>query len=386
MGMRFIMNDHRPPDTFVESVKAALENLYDFPSLNRHPLASATFHEPGGYRLRRELISAIESLNPGAKVALNSSAARVYNLLKMHFVGSMTLQEVANDLGISLRQAYRDLRHGCESVAEILWFSRSSTSIPSAYSVESEVERLDCTLIPADVTAMFDAAVKAVRPLAERQGLTLNVQSQPVTLLTNPVAVQQTLIHLLSQAVQQASPGTLDAHLTKVNDDACLEIVYTPQNGDELRIEPVIQAFIRQFHLQVTQDWHTDTRRVRLKIPVHGPTVFIIDDNEGLLDLLQRYFTGQPYNVVTVSSSLEALPQVETLQPDAVIMDLMMPEMDGWELLQRLRANPATHHIPVIICSVIRDPALAYSLGASLFITKPVERESILNALKTVGL
>jgi CheY-like chemotaxis protein len=66
-------------------------------------------------------------------------------------------------------------------------------------------------------------------------------------------------------------------------------------------------------------------------------------------------------------------------------MDLMMPHMDGWELLQRLKLAPPTHTIPVIICSVINDPELAYSLGANHFIAKPLNKDALLSALHALG-
>jgi CheY-like chemotaxis protein len=60
----------------------------------------------------------------------------------------------------------------------------------------------------------------------------------------------------------------------------------------------------------------------------------------------------------------------------------MMPEVDGWEVLQTLRMRPQTATTPVIICSVINDPELAYSLGASLVLPKPVSRDKVLSALR----
>jgi CheY-like chemotaxis protein len=63
----------------------------------------------------------------------------------------------------------------------------------------------------------------------------------------------------------------------------------------------------------------------------------------------------------------------------------MIPEMDGWEVLQRLRNHPQTASIPIIICSVLDSPELAYSLGASLFLSKPIGRDDILNALHKIG-
>jgi len=62
-----------------------------------------------------------------------------------------------------------------------------------------------------------------------------------------------------------------------------------------------------------------------------------------------------------------------------------MPEMSGWEVLQRLRNHPKTAQIPVIICSVLNNPVLAYSLGASLFLPKPINREDVLSALRQLG-
>ena len=72
--------------------------------------------------------------------------------------------------------------------------------------------------------------------------------------------------------------------------------------------------------------------------------------------------------------------------PNAIILDVMMPEQDGWELLQRLRTQPATRTVPIIVCTVFDDAQLAYSLGASAFVSKPANREKILAALKQLSI
>src|SRR5690606_31147157 len=96
--------------------------------------------EPSGHRLRRELVDAIETLNPGAGAGARSNNARIYNLLNMHYVGGMTLQEAANDLGISVRQAYRDLRQGHESVGYVLWYNRDAQPMVED---EPEIEQVN---------------------------------------------------------------------------------------------------------------------------------------------------------------------------------------------------------------------------------------------------
>jgi CheY-like chemotaxis protein len=86
--------------------------------------------------------------------------------------------------------------------------------------------------------------------------------------------------------------------------------------------------------------------------------------------------------VWTATRATAGLELAEQLVPDAIILDVMMPDMDGWELLQRLRSLPSTSAIPVIICSVFSDPELAFSLGASAVLSKPVKQADILETLR----
>jgi CheY-like chemotaxis protein len=76
----------------------------------------------------------------------------------------------------------------------------------------------------------------------------------------------------------------------------------------------------------------------------------------------------------------------QQLQPNVIILDVMIPEMDGWEILQRLRSTPATKAIPVVICSVFYDPELAFTLGAVDVLKKPVRKEDLVAALKKINI
>lgn len=394
-GVKNLTTATEIPETFLDQVKEVLENLYDFPFLNRHLLAASTSAglptEPAGHRLRREIVDAIESLNPGAGAGARSNTARIYNLLHMHYVGGMTLQEAANDLGISVRQAYRDLRQGNESVGYVLWYNRDSA--PAARGVEAG-ESMDDARTVTNVHAILEAAVKAVQRLAEQSGVRLRVKvpTEPIIISTDQAAAQQIFIHLLSQTIQAADEGEVAVELTAVQEDVQLELHYPShaQGTEEapvvVPITEVIQKFIEQLHFRVTQGaYESGGRWLRLLLSARRPTLLIIDDHQGLIDLLQHYVTGQSIKVLSASDGVSGLRLAEEIQPNAIIVDLMMPGMDGWELLQRLRTIPRTENIPVIICSVINDPELAYSLGASLFLSKPVTRDSLLTALQLIG-
>lgn len=81
----------------------------------------------------------------------------------------------------------------------------------------------------------------------------------------------------------------------------------------------------------------------------------VIDDNQALLQLVQRNLSNHRCQVLTVPNGEKGWALLQETMPDALIMDVMMPELDGWELLQRIRSNPHTQDIPVIVCTVFNN-------------------------------
>ncbi|NIV31704.1 MAG: response regulator, partial [Anaerolineae bacterium] len=71
----------------------------------------------------------------------------------------------------------------------------------------------------------------------------------------------------------------------------------------------------------------------------------------------------------------------EEFSPQVILLDVMMPQIDGWEILGRLRQHPLTSHIPTVVCTILAQEELALSLGASAFVRKPVTRQVFLAAL-----
>jgi CheY-like chemotaxis protein len=109
--------------------------------------------------------------------------------------------------------------------------------------------------------------------------------------------------------------------------------------------------------------------------------VLVVDDDPNARDLLSRMLTREGYRVVTASSGEEALEIAHAHRPIAITLDVMMPGMDGWAVLSRLKNDPTTAQIPVLMCTILRDDSIAYALGAAEFLTKPVDRERLLGLL-----
>jgi len=390
-----------PPASFIEQVREALHHLYDLGYLESHPLRGAENMTSGetrelvGQRLRRELASALEALGPGPGIAFGEPQARRYDLLRLRYVEDNTVLATAHELGLSLRQAHRDLRLAEESLATLLWArlaeqpaADSGNSTPSA--IQQEMASLGLCPRPTDLGALLQEARKSVaREAAQRNvRILIEMPNDPIILWTDRTIAEQVFLNTLSYSLQQAQASQLSVTLKADAKQASLRLQYllaADAAGSRVASLVVTQLMDRLGWTMTEQDRSGAVRVVTLNMPARSHTVLVIDDNEGLVELIERYLTDRPCQVVAAASGMDGLRLALELSPDAIILDVMMPQMHGWEVLQRLRAQPQTARIPVIICSVINNPDLAYSLGASLVITKPVSRDSLLAALGQFG-
>jgi len=111
-------------------------------------------------------------------------------------------------------------------------------------------------------------------------------------------------------------------------------------------------------------------------------TILAVDDDPKILSLISGALTKGGYNCITAGSGREALDLAKTHKPAAITLDILMPDMDGWEVLSELKKDLATKEIPVIIVSVSHDRATGFALGAVGYVTKPIGKETLLTQIK----
>ena len=109
--------------------------------------------------------------------------------------------------------------------------------------------------------------------------------------------------------------------------------------------------------------------------------VLVIDDNADALHLMERYLAGTHYAFHGTREPEQAVALAEELIPRAIVLDVMLPGIDGWELVGRLREHPRTRDVPIVICTILPQEQLAIALGAAAFLRKPVAREVLLEVL-----
>lgn len=118
-------------------------------------------------------------------------------------------------------------------------------------------------------------------------------------------------------------------------------------------------------------------------------TILVVEDSPSELELISHFLNESGYKVIKATGGREALEKLELEKPDAIITDVVMPGMSGFELCRSLKKNPATQKVPIVICSSKNqeiDRLWAMRQGADAYVTKPYTREELLRAIKSVAI
>ena len=115
--------------------------------------------------------------------------------------------------------------------------------------------------------------------------------------------------------------------------------------------------------------------------PLENNLILSIDDDPQVISLYQRYLTPQGYHVIPLTDPKQAVARASKLKPYAITLDIMMPEIDGWQVLQKLKNDPETCDIPVVICSILEDEEKGFNFGAADYLIKPFLQEELINTV-----
>jgi signal transduction histidine kinase/DNA-binding response OmpR family regulator len=113
-----------------------------------------------------------------------------------------------------------------------------------------------------------------------------------------------------------------------------------------------------------------------------GKKILIVDDDRSVHDVLRQTLTKEGYSLLHAYDGDEALKMVREARPDVITLDVMMPKVDGWSVLGQLKSDADLSRIPVIMLTVVDERTMGYSLGASEYMTKPVNRKRLIELVE----
>ncbi len=290
---------------------------------------------------------------------------------------------------------------------------------------------------PMSVPDLVAQALTTLRPLADRTGITLQSRGdEGVEIMCDVGKVKQILYNLLSNAIKfTPQDGAVIVTTRQLPDGVQLTVADTGigiSSNDQDRIFQEFQQidtgaarhyegtglglaltkrFVEmhegriwvestpgegsQFHVVLpagrTRCEHAadvpQDARVSVIDPspsitdVDRPRVLVIEDDLRAANLLTLYLERGGYHSVVVADGEQALDRARALQPAAIILDVLLPTVDGWEVLRQLKLDETTRDIPVVIASIVDDQELGFALGATDYFVKPVDRKALLARL-----
>jgi signal transduction histidine kinase/DNA-binding response OmpR family regulator len=300
-----------------------------------------------------------------------------------------------------------------------------------------EAGRMDVYLEQIYLAKLVEEVRTIVEPLVKKNGNELVIRCPPDigSMRTDLTKLKQSLINLLSNAAKFTQNGTVTLSLSRAQPDSgparfTFHVSDTGIGMNEEQLGRLFQAFTQAdssttrhyggtgLGLTITRHFASmlgGTIQVTSKpgegssfimslpdqpiagsapavsapagsaAPVAAPeqqgsglTVLVVDDDPAVHDLLTAALTKENYRLLHARDGAEALEILRRTPPDIVTLDVMMPKIDGWSVLGAMKSDPALDHIPVIMVTIVDDRNLGYSLGASEFMTKPIDRSRLL--------
>jgi signal transduction histidine kinase/CheY-like chemotaxis protein/HAMP domain-containing protein len=296
-----------------------------------------------------------------------------------------------------------------------------------------EAGRMEVHSGSVDLEPLVDLCLRTVEPLVKNERLRLVKSLEPdlPPLFTDQDKLKQVLINLLSNAVKFTEDGTVTVSARRHDGRISIAIVDTGIGIPSDKLELIFEEF-RQVDSSTTRRYSgtglglsisrhlarllggditvqsvvgvgstftvilplqygttpqaTQTGVVSSQEEPHAPPeadkiILAIDDDPDVLYLLGENLAEAGYRVVGALTGVEGLQKARELRPFAITLDILMPNKDGWQILYELKADPATRDIPIIVLSIVDNKDLGYRLGASDYLLKPFDRETILAAL-----
>ena len=392
-------------EVFIRHIQRALHHLYDPAELELNPLAGLLGIRRGDVpsALRKALLDGIAALKPGPRVLSDSNAWRVYQVLCYRFEEQSSQEEVAAQMAVSPRQvrrleytAFRALANHLAAQYEIDSLPQPAVSEEPAPSEEHAQEldflRKSYARETTAVEALIDSALKTVEGMLKASGaeILLDLPDGLPPVRGQATTLRQVLLNLLLAAIRACDQPVITIAAGLGQDQVWVEFSAEYHNGalqppadvSEFLVLARRLAELSEGTLELLPRSPEQALAVRLGLAVAEQIhVLFVDDNEDSLRLFARILEGTRYLFHATRDPLQALELAEETSSQIIVLDIMLPDVDGWEMLGRIRAHPRLGAIPVIISTILPHEALAESLGAAGFLRKPVTREALLAAL-----
>ncbi|NQU34915.1 MAG: response regulator [Bacteroidetes bacterium] len=299
----------------------------------------------------------------------------------------------------------------------------------------SKIEAGKMEIIPAFISIenLIQLVTENVQSISDNKGISINLeipQNLP-RIQTDESRLHQVLINIVSNAIKFTDKGSVDIIVKNQQNNIVIEIKDTgigisenilPHVFDEFRqadgtssrkyegtglglaiakkMTEILGGSISAeselgvgstFSVTIPVTWHgsqsIDKPMVSSNVLIKHTdnTILVVDDDPKVITDISNYLSQCGYNTISATNGMEAIKLATKYKPIAITLDIIMPEMDGWEVLQQLKSNTETNNIPVIVVSVSEDRDTGFALGAISYLNKPIDKNLLISEIRKIN-
>jgi len=387
-----------------------ITHLYDYTVLETHLLIDV-ISLPDDYRgskgeyIRELIIDEIDRFKPeGKEASLLAMEWRPYNILYKRYVEGVSLRELSQVLSLSERQLRRDNSRALQALAGRIWEKLLSLDENFQRIVDDDerdtLQTFETNLEILDLNEIIDGIADVLEKRIGVEGLSLKLEREdtPIRVMADRVVTRQILISLVSYFLNFSCESEIHVRsdISGQNGNVIIQSELAEPWSKEAQTDHAellesahywsqqMSAIIGKGH---PPEGEPGTLELTFSLPIaKQPIVLVVDDQKPTQQMFRRFLSHTAYQVVGITDPSEALSLARQLKPALITLDVMMPKVDGWEILQALKTDLDTKDIPILVCSAWEEPELANSLGAVGFLKKPVRQQDLLSILTHLNL
>jgi PAS domain S-box-containing protein len=304
-----------------------------------------------------------------------------------------------------------------------------------------EAGKVEWQMQPLDPSELVDWATNSTAGLFETNGLNLVSEIEPglPQIVGDRNRLLQVLINLISNAVKFTNSGSIICRVKQEKDGVCISVTDTGigiapedqpkvfekfrQVGDTLTDKPkgtglglpickqivehhggriwvesepgkgstfsfLIPNYVTDHKASAKLNLDALVKQLKEHVITTNPvlnekrkTILVVDDDANIRELLRQQLENEGYNVREAKDGMDAIHQIKTVHPDLILLDVMMPQINGFDVAAVLKNDPETADIPIIILSIIENKERGYHIGIDRYLTKPINTEQLLGEI-----
>jgi CheY-like chemotaxis protein len=352
--------------------------------------------------VRSVILEAIEGIGAGNALPAESKSRFDYKLLVYRYMELQSQEQASELLDISPRHLRRKQQEAIVALALKLWQKhfppaqlqqdqiaekQGSVAVTRTDTFLHEIEILNASS-PSATANLAKVVQKAVEMMAHvlnggQFGINVFEIAPELEISLHPTVLRQVILYTIECISQSGYAGAID--ISARSEAGSVVISFSTCEAKEPRLLSQVNELVDALGARIKIRFDQNGCTMDLYFPrtekVH---LLVVDDNIELVGLYRRYVANTRYEVIHLPSGSDLLDQIRIIQPDVIVMDILLPELDGWDLLLQIHQSNPHPSIPVVICSVIGSEHMARSMGASGYLTKPVERKTFIEMLDRV--